>query len=116
MDTPVTKSLEQFWFGNIYAKLIPVKFSVIPVMVIMPSILLIDEHGVYRKGIRALIEDADLARVVEGVELRGELGDFFDLLLIDFNSLDQLRLQEARARTLACAWQLCPHPMLEAMC
>ncbi|XIA64168.1 LuxR C-terminal-related transcriptional regulator [Bradyrhizobium sp. TZ2] len=65
----------------------------------MPSILLIDEHGVYRKGIRALIEDADLARVVEGVELRGELGDFFDLLLIDFNSLDQLRLQEARART-----------------
>jgi DNA-binding NarL/FixJ family response regulator len=73
----------------------------------MPSILLIDGHGVYRKGIRALIEDAGLARVVEGVELRGELSDFFDLLLIDFNSLDQLLLQEARARA--------PHMRLAVM-
>ena len=67
----------------------------------MHTILLVDEHSVYRRGMRALIEDAALARVVESASLRSEVNGIFDLLLIDFNCIDQQsaqHLQIARAR------------------
>jgi DNA-binding NarL/FixJ family response regulator len=52
-------------------------------------ILVIDEHSVYRSGIRELIEGAiQHAHVVEAIEF-GSLADsqYFDLVLIDSNSL-----------------------------
>ena len=67
----------------------------------MHAILLVDEHSVYRRGMRALIEDAALARVVESASLRSEVNGIFDLLLIDFSCIDQhsaQHLQIARAR------------------
>ncbi|XIA62287.1 LuxR C-terminal-related transcriptional regulator [Bradyrhizobium sp. TZ2] len=67
----------------------------------MPAILLVDENGVYRRGIRALIEDADLGRVVESVSFQEGFSGVFDLLLIDFDHFDQHShqlLQAARAR------------------
>ena len=67
----------------------------------MPTILLVDEHGVYRRGIRALIEDAGLARVTACADLRGAFNEVFNLLLIDSSCLDQYShdlLQEARTR------------------
>jgi hypothetical protein len=69
----------------------------------MPAILLVDEHGIYRRGIRALIEEqAGLARVTACANLRGAFDEVFNLLLIDSNCLDQHShhhlLQEARTR------------------
>jgi DNA-binding NarL/FixJ family response regulator len=67
----------------------------------MRAVLLVDENCVYRRGMRALIEDAALACVVESASLRSDLNGVFDLLLIDFNCLDQQSPQHlhiARAR------------------
>ena len=68
---------------------------------IMPAILLVDEHGVYRRGIRALIEDAELARVTACANFRDAFNEVFNLLLINSNCLNQHShqlLQEARTR------------------
>jgi DNA-binding NarL/FixJ family response regulator len=63
----------------------------------MPAILLVDENGVYRRGIRALIEGAELGRVVESVSFQEELSGVFDLLLIDFDRFNQHSYQLLRA-------------------
>jgi hypothetical protein len=49
----------------------------------VPAILLVDQHGVCRRGIRALIESAELAKVVDRASLQNEFSSIFDLLLID---------------------------------
>jgi DNA-binding NarL/FixJ family response regulator len=55
----------------------------------VPAILLVDQHGVCRRGIRALIESAELAKVVDRASLQNESSGIFDLLLIDFNCFDR---------------------------
>jgi DNA-binding NarL/FixJ family response regulator len=70
----------------------------------MPAVLLIDGHGVFRSGIRNLIEaGVEHCRVVESPQFeRSDLGDPFDLLLIDSECLNQHSrdlLDEARDRS-----------------
>lgn len=64
--------------------------------------MLVDNHRVYRTGIRTLIETAKLSRVFESPHLGdADFGDRVDLLLIDTGSLDERSydvLHDARAR------------------
>ena len=57
----------------------------------MSAILVIDEHRVYRSGVRELIEAAiEGAHVVEATDFGSvATGQYFDLLLIDSDSLGQ---------------------------